>query len=101
MPILTQHVDKEGLRKVAERFMKRQEVLDMGLKLEDVEKVLLEHAKKHGGCVNCVYSSPYHGRFSWTSRHCVLALEQTNCIMHRPIIRIDRISITSGIEKKE
>ena len=79
-------INQEGLRKVAERFMQRKEVRDLGLTPEDVEKVLLEHAKRYGGCINCVYSAPYHGRFTWIARHCTLGLKQDNCTMKKPII---------------
>lgn len=88
-------VDEEGLKKVAERFLKRQEVRELGLSLDEAKQVLLEHAKRFAGCVNCVYSSPYHGKFSWpyhgkfswTSRHCVLGLAQSTCNMYKPIIQ--------------
>lgn len=79
-------VDKEGLRRVAERFLNRHEVADLGLTVEDVEKLLLEHAKRYSGCINCIYSAPYHGRFTWLARHCVLGLRQDNCTMHKPIV---------------
>ncbi len=80
------NIDRKGLRMVAERFLKRHEVADLGLKIEDVEKVLLEHAKNYGGCINCIYSAPYHGRFTWLARHCVLGLRQDSCPARKPII---------------
>jgi len=80
-------VDEEGLTKVAERFLRRKEVRELGLSLDDVKKILLEHAKRYGGCINCVYSAPYHGRFTWFARHCVLGLRQDGCPMHKPIIK--------------
>jgi hypothetical protein len=44
-------VDEEGLQKLAQRFMKRKEIKEMGLTIDDVKRVLLEHARKIGGCV--------------------------------------------------
>jgi hypothetical protein len=79
-------VDGEALTRVAERFLRRKETRELGLSLEDVKQVLLQHAQRYGGCVNCAYSSPYHGRFSWTARHCVLGLRQDTCKMYKPII---------------
>jgi len=80
-------IDEEGLEKVAERFLRRNEVQAMGLSLEDVKKVLIAHAQKYGGCVNCVYSKPYRGRFSWVCRSCILGLSQSNCNMRKPIVK--------------
>jgi hypothetical protein len=79
-------IDEEGLQKLAQRFMKRREIKEMGLSMDDVKCVLLEHAKRCSGCVNCVFSAPYHGKFSWTTRHCILGLSQSDCKMRKPII---------------
>jgi hypothetical protein len=81
------NVDEQALETVAQRFLKRAEVRELGLSLEDVKKVILEHAKKYSGCVNCAYSAPYHGRFTWLARHCVLSLSQTGCTMCKPIVQ--------------
>lgn len=83
-------IDEEGLERVAKRFMQRREVTDLGLTLEDVKRVLLEHAKGYSGCVNCIYSGPYHGVFSWKARHCVLGLSQNTCTMRKAIVVIEK-----------
>jgi len=71
---------------LARRFLKRAEVADLGLTEEEVAKVLIQHAKKWGGCINCMYSTPSRGRFSWLRRGCVLGLSQGTCGMQKPIV---------------
>jgi len=75
------------LEQVAKRFMQRKEITLWGLSLEDVKRILAAHAKRAGGCVSCAYSSPYHGKFSWVARHCVLGLRQDNCTMYKPMLQ--------------
>ena len=74
------------LEKVAKRFMRRKEVAELGLSLDDVKRILAAHARRAGGCISCAYSSPYHGNFSWVARHCVLGLRQDNCGMYKPML---------------
>ena len=86
----------DELEKVARRFMQRKEVKEMGLTLEDVKRVLAGHARRAGGCVSCAYSSPYHGRFSWVARHCVLGLRQDNCTMYKPMLPSENVETKVG-----
>ena len=76
----------DNLEVVAKRFMQRKEITLWGLTLEDVKRILAAHARRTGGCVSCAYSSPYHGNFSWTARHCVLGLQQGSCGMYKPML---------------
>ena len=96
-------IDKKGrwisldaLEAVAKRFMRRREIALMGLTLEDVKRILAAHAKRVGGCVSCAYSSPYHGNFSWTARHCVLGLQQGSCGMYKPILSSETAAEEAG-----
>jgi hypothetical protein len=79
-------VNEQGLNNVASRFLKRKEVEELGLSIDELKQVLLEHAKRFSGCINCIFSAPYHGKFSWTARHCILGLSQTGCTMQKPIV---------------
>jgi hypothetical protein len=82
-------VNEEGLEKVAQRFFSRRDVKEVCSTIEEVKRILIEHAKRGGNkCVNCIYSSPYRGRLSWTSRYCVLGFKRGDCNMHTPIITV-------------
>jgi hypothetical protein len=79
-------VDEEGLTSVALRFLERKEVKEVRLTLEEVKRILLDRAKDHDGCINCIYSAPSNGRFSWIARRCIHGFKQP-CGRQKPIIQ--------------
>jgi hypothetical protein len=80
-------IDEDGLERVARRFFSRRDVRELCSTIDDVKKVLIEHARiSSDGCVNCIYSSPYRGRLSWTVRYCSLGLKKEECHMRKPIV---------------
>ena len=93
MLILVDIEDQEGLEKVVERYMHRNEIESYGLQKEDVERAIVEHARKTLGlnkevsCVNCIYSGPARGRMSWIARTCVLGFDEETCKMFKPIVK--------------
>jgi hypothetical protein len=83
-------IDEDGLERVARRFFSRRDVKEVCPTIDDVKKVLLEHARMNSnGCVNCIYSSPYRGRLSWTNRYCSLGLKKGECNMRKPIVEVE------------
>ena len=76
---MSEQINEKGLEAVAKRFMRRSEIKDWGLSLEEVKATLLQHARQYGGCINCVYSAPAKGKLSWKGRTCILGLAQNSC----------------------
>jgi len=86
---LSEEIDEKGLEKVAERYLRRKEIQELGLSLDEVKSALLQHARQRSGCVNCIYSAPYKGKLSWTTRSCVLGLNQNTCgDAYKPIVKV-------------
>ena len=88
-------INHEGAKTVMERYKRRKECKAFNLSDEKLADVIVFHAiqeeegklRKPNVCINCSYSAPWHGRFTWTGRSCSLGITNKNdCYMRVKIV---------------
>lgn len=95
MATVAEKINYEGAKDVITRYKRRKQCAGFNFTDEKLVELIVELArqeedgkhKRPNACINCSYSAPWHGRFTWTGRYCSLGIwDKKQCHMRVKIV---------------